>query len=80
MFGKSGLLPQVLGGGEGKGKGGHTSSPPPQTQSEPLSPSGVQQLSLQLRTTSASQQRVRGQPGRRRPLCWAGLRVSILLR
>lgn len=51
-FGKSGLLPQVLGGGEGKGKGNHTSSPPPQTQSEPLSPSGVQQLSLQLRTTS----------------------------
>lgn len=52
MFGKSGLLPQVLGGGEGKGKGNHTSSPPPQTQSEPLSPSGVQQLSLRLRTTS----------------------------
>lgn len=52
MFSKSGLLPQVLGGGEGKGKGNHTSSPPPQTQSEPLAPSGVQQLSLQLRTTS----------------------------
>lgn len=54
----------------------------PQTPSEPLwCPLVSSSSHCNSPPLPASQQLLRGQPGRRRPLCcWAGLGVSILLR